>query len=282
MLDQLKTAIQIQIASPESRFIASVLKDAVVFDQWTAPTDTYDVAVCIGPVTLCPPAKKRVLFVLGQMANHIDLNWDMVVVTSDRARQLALAKFGHGTKVMKLVPPVLELTAGRRRVVEEFRGLLHASDSFEKYGPSCVKKMSLWGVNPAPETYNGSPAFLYPVSRPLAWETWECAKPKHINVPKLVSLFSSLEFNSLVRGGAIGYYPRFMEDGYDIQVRRHLALGGRVICKPDPEVLGKYAKLVDDVANHNKIVDFNPTKPEIWEGTEHDYAAGIEEAIRRA
>lgn len=52
--------------------------------------------------------------------------------------------------------------------------------------------------------------------------------------------FDSMEFNSLCRHGAYGYYCG-LDDGYDIQVRKHLAFGSPVVCDCDPEVLGDLA-----------------------------------------
>ena len=262
MQNPLKTAIQKQRVSPESEFIESILKCAEVYDPWRPHTETYDVSVCIGPVSSCPPAKKRVLFVLGQTASHTDLDWDVVVVTSDKARKLVLNKFGHGVCVRKLIPPVFDLDAGKRRLVDEKRGYLHASEA-ATYPSAGVRMLNLWGTLATRGTGDW-------IHGPCDWWAAKC-----------ISLFTTLEFNSLVRGGAIGYYPQWMEDGYDIQVRRHLALGGRVLCNQDKGVLGDYADLVDDIVWKPKLKDLNPTKPQVWEGTKYDYAAGILDLIGR-
>ena len=58
--------------------------------------------------------------------------------------------------------------------------------------------------------------------------------------------FDPLEFNTLIRAGGVGYYPDEMEDGYDIQVRRHLSLGGRVLCRRDGLVLGDMLNMIDE------------------------------------
>lgn len=255
MPDQLKIAIIRQIPSPESEFIGSVLLDADVYDPWMPVTSPYDVAVCIGPVKHCPPAKKRILFVLGQTQYHADLDWDMIVVTSPLARRLAIKKFSHRAKVHKLIPPVLQLHTGRRRLVEENRDFLHASDIY--FGSDKIKTMmNLWGT-----------------SKMQTLDLGDVGKTK---------MFTALEFNSLVRGGGVGLYPDWMQDGYDVQVRRHLALGGRVICRKDKELLGDANDLVDDIATKPELLDLNPTKPVIWKETEETYAAGIQEVIRRA
>lgn len=279
MPDQLKIAIQRQIVSPESEFIEGVLKDADVHDPWRPHTETYDVSVCIGPVTSCPPAKKRVLFVLGQTVNHPDLDWDTVIVTSERARNLCLRKFGHGVRVIKLIPPVLQLNAAKRRLVDTKRGFVHASDmASDAYGMHGIKMLTLWGNHPAPEHHEGGSAWIH--GQCDYWFNWVCAKQENMKA-KAVSLFTTLEFNSLVRGEAIGFYPRCMEDGYDVQVRRHLALGGRVVCPQDKEVLGDYADLVDNNITRPSVSDMNPVEPVIWEGTEEEYANGIKDIIGR-
>lgn len=252
MPDQLKIAILRQIPSPESEFIGSVLLGADVYDPWMPVTLPYDVAVCIGPVRHCPPAKKRILFVMGQTLHHTDLDWDMIVVTSPLARRLAIKKFSHRAKVHKLTPPVLQLNAGRRRLVDENRDFLHASGIY--FGSDKIKTMmSLWG------THKGD-----------------------LGKADKTRLFTALEFNSLVRSGGVGFYPDWMQDGYDVQVRRHLALGGRVICRKDKELLGDANDLVDDIATNNFSIELNPTKPVAWRETEENYAAGIQEVIRRA
>jgi hypothetical protein len=179
---------------------------------------------------------------MGMTASHQDLGWDSVVVTSDKALRRVNHQFHYTARCRKIVPPVLQLNAGRRRLVDECEATIHASDE-----PGMIvfdddmEKFSLWGA------------------------------------PKQDSpMFSALTFNSMIRGGAIGHYPRKMEDGYDLQVRRHLALGGGVVCRKDPEVLGDLADLVcvmEDDARGKKI------QPTVWPGTEDDYAAAIKELI---
>jgi len=80
-----------------------------------------------------------------------------------------------------------------------------------------------------------------------------------------------LEFNTEARRGAVGYYPAWMEDGYDVQVRRHLSLGSAVVCRRDPEVLGRLADLCfDEVSDIREIGDAVPCA-----GIEADYGATI-------
>lgn len=242
MSDQLKIAIRQETPSPESEFIKSIFPEADAFDPWKTPLNPYDVAVCIGPVKHCPPAKKRVLFVMGMTSSHHDLGWDAVVTTSDKALYLANRKFRYAACCRKLVPPVLQLNAGRKRLVDDCNETIHASDD-----PGLIifddgmKKFSLWGAS-----------------------------------KQDASMFSVLEFNSMIRGGAVGFYPGKMTDGYDVQVRRHLALGGKVVCKKDPEVIGDFADLVcfDEEEAETKRI-----KPTVWQGTEDDYAAAIKELI---
>jgi hypothetical protein len=95
--------------------------------------------------------------------------------------------------------------------------------------------------------------------------------------------FSPNDFNSAVRGGAVGFYPSWMEDGYDLQVRRHLCLGGAVMCPRDNGVLGDLADLCCETRQ--------PTIPSVDGAERHDpvecsgnedaWAVSICEAARR-
>ena len=247
MSSQLKTAIRYEIPSPESEFIIGLFPDADVFDPWTVPTESYDLAICVGPVKTCPPAKKRVLFVMGMTLSHSDLNWDTVVVTSPKAVKFASSEFGLSARCKLLIPPVLQLDAGKRRIVFDKREVfIHASE-IAGHQKGVAECFHLWAI---PEKVT---------------ESFLDAPPK---------IFTAMEFNSLIRGGAKGIYPDWMGDGYDVQVRRHLALGGRVKCRPDREVIGDYADLIGDTGNTNG-------EPVIWPGTETEYADGIHEIIRK-
>jgi hypothetical protein len=178
-----------------------------VMNSWDyrSHQEAYDVAVCVGPVSSCPLSKRRVLFVFGPTCIHPDYNWDLVVVTSDKARIKAVRRFGHKVMVFLAPPPLLALEAGRRRLMDPQDGWIHASPLNDVSGPNKMTRMALW------------------------------SNPKDGQHP-----FNPMEFNSRALNGAKGFYMG-MDDGYDIQVRRHLHLGSPVVCPRDREVIGGLA-----------------------------------------
>jgi hypothetical protein len=181
-----------------------------------------DIAVCVGPVAFCPLAKKRVLFVLGQTKHHLVEDWNSVVVTSEKAQSLAFKRFGMKPIVRIMDFPVTALHMGRRRLVDRHVELMHVSEG----GIQTDKKVTVlraWGEVP------------------------NVVAPKS----EQEKLFKALEFNSRVKAGAIGFYPDSMEDGYDLMVRRHLALGGVVTCKKDKDVLGFMADSCFELGQEN-------------------------------
>lgn len=200
-------ALRIETPSPESRFLAKALGkfgELQILDPWDIRNCTvvYDLAVCVGPVSSCPRAKKRVLFCFGPTKNHLDLKWDIVVATSEKAVGNAMARFGHRATYCCREVPLLEMTAGRRRLMKEKVVSLCLSPQM---GVAEVN-MCLWG-------------------RPSMGQVH----------------FSSMEFNSMCLNGAYGLYVD--DDGYDVQVRRHLALGSPVVV-PMREGLGSIADKV--------------------------------------
>jgi len=210
----LKIHLRYELPSPELELIA----DSFVHEAWEVTrispwdikshTEVADVAFCLGPVSSCPLARHRVLLVLGQTRHHPDMNWDLVLVTSSKARRLALAKFGHGVKVVQIDLPLAEMEFGSKMIVESVDYVaLRASEL--KFGGG--EDFALW-ANIDDD----------PLSRGTELHR---------------RLFCLRTFNALVRSGAVGLYED-MEDGYDIQVRRHLALGGKVVCPRDKEVIG--------------------------------------------
>jgi len=204
----LKIAIRIECPSAEADLLASLAEKfgaTDIIDPWDccSHTSVYDMAWCVGPVGSCPLAKKRVLFVLGPVAMHKNLDWDVVIVTSKAARVAAVTAFGHKSRVFVCPPPLLDLHAGMRRIMDNRRFPIHANSDYVT--SESITKMAWW-------------------RSPVAGE----------------SVFSPLEFNSACRHGAYGFYLDMIE-GYDIAVRRHLALGSPVICKPNKAVLGDLA-----------------------------------------
>jgi hypothetical protein len=243
----MKIAVRYEVPSLESDFIAEMLQaaDEVVKlgpCDVGSHTEIYDLAVCVGPVRSRPLAKASVLIVLGPTYRHDNLEFDGVVTSCEAARGFAVQKFGHGTKVFKAPPPILGLVHGKRRMVEERKLWLTAIDGecgLESRGyPGDEAVMGVWDKGDA-------------------------------------RAFSPLEFNSLVKGGAVGFYP-YMVDGYDVQVRRHLALGGRVVCERDRDVIGDLVDLVDD---RGKLDKFGSIKPVGCVGRVEDYVSAIREIV---
>jgi len=77
----------------------------------------------------------------------------------------------------------------------------------------------------------------------------------------------------MVRAGAKGWYPEMFcpEDGYDVIVRRHLALGGEVYFPANEEVMGEL------VEYHDKK---NPDGPVDCAGDPDEYAGQLIELMR--
>jgi hypothetical protein len=239
----LKIAIVKQKNSPEATFIESVLasQDLSVFNQYetSAYCESYDLVIGIGPVKMRPVAKRAVLFALGETRFHHNLEWDLVVVTCKKAVANVLKIMGHKCKLVIAPPALTDLHVGRRRIVDDNRYGLYAGswitiglDSLYSFG---IYQMNLW------DDYVAADAVVPGV------------RVKNMDYVNKIDVYSSLEFNSLVRGGAVGIYPAWMDDGYDIQVRRHLALGGSVMCSRDKDVIGDLADIVYDIKD---IVDF--------------------------
>ena len=96
-------------------------------------------------------------------------------------------------------------------------------------------------------------------------------------------LFNANDFNTYIRNGAIGYYDGEYDDGYNLQVKRHLSLGGQVVVNnSSEEVLGDLIKYV------NKDIDASEAIPkglkmagkEIdFQHQEEDYGKKIKELL---
>jgi hypothetical protein len=238
----LRIALRIESPSPEALLLEEVLGQfgkVDVLGPWDirSHTSVYDLAVGAGPVTSCPLAKQRLLFVLGPTAAHQDFDWDVAVVTSPKAQKNASLRFKTHCRVCLHPMPLLSMEAGKRRLRDNVSTALCASPipPSEVYGV----QMSLW-----------------------AWT-------------KERGPFSAMEFNSLCRHGAYGYYCG-LDDGYDVQARRHLALGSPVVCDCDPNVLGS---LVDHCV---PLVRLLPSKKEVVADRVgiSEYVRAIEEMIR--
>ena len=241
----MRLALRIESRSLESDLVAGVLGDVGdvdVLNPWDERncTERYDLAVCLGPVSSCPRADRMVLLVMGPTHGHHEMGWDDVVVTSPRARSSAMRHFGHGVRVHLNPPPLLAMQAGRRRLMErKVEGLCASPSGPHENWP--VISMSLWSL------------------------------PNEGEVP-----FSAMEFNSLCLNGAYGIY-RYALDGYDIQVRRHLALGSPVLAPRDEEVTGDLAELcLEDFDGHSIPVD--PVEDKVLV---EDYVGALEDIVRR-
>lgn len=252
----MKIAVRQETPSLEADFIAELLQasDEVVQlgpEDSGSHEEVYDLAVCVGPVRSRPLAKAAVLVVMGETKGHQNLEYDAVVATSKMGSQLAAEKFGWGTRVFTAEPPILGLISGRRRLVGERKVWLNAMDCK-------VSHMNHY------KTILGH----------FELETMGVWDDSHGR-----SLFNSLEFNSLVRGGAVGFYPEDMEDGYDVQVRRHLALGGRVVAPRNKLVLGDLADLVDDEPALGEDIFDSKIKPVGCVGRVEEYVNAIREIL---
>lgn len=236
---KLLIALRQEVSSPESRFITQILSkfgEVDVLDSWDIRnvTETYDLAIGVGPVTSCPQAEKKMLFVLGSTLAHKDFGWDTYIVTS-RAAYNKL--FSYGSRIFLQTIPLLDMEAGSRRLMNSEEYLISLNGAFAHQTDF---HMSCWRLSDF-----------------------------DIEVP-----FCAMEFNSRCRNGAIGNYYN-MTDGYDIQVRKHLALGSPVICPKDKDVIGDLAGFVDD--NSEKSEKQEPIEDKV---SESDYITAIEEIIR--
>lgn len=250
MEKKLRIALTYQRPSPELHLIGKMLSglgSVSMMPEWSPESylEYYDIGVVVGPARVCPLARKRVLFVLGRTADHLIANWDAVVVTSEKARSLAFRRFGHGCRIVVAPPPLVGLHLARRRIVEPWTGLVHVSGGGMSL-PESVFIMRTWGNQP-----------------------FSSVRPEEC--------YSDLEFNSLVKAGAVGFYPEDMEDGYDIQVRRHLALGGSVVCRKDKQVLGELADLCLDKIPSEKV----KMKPIDCAGSKDEYNDKVLTSLRR-
>ena len=187
--------------SPELEVYRDIFPEAVVAYPWSTKSYIHhDVAICIGPVRKRPNASKLILVTLGETKNHFDLNWDAIIVSSQRAHINASKRFGLSPVIVVAYPPLWGLQYGRRRLMS-----------------------------------NQSDVALRMVSNErddgIAWGIPSCTCQGRMNPLKL------LDYNAQCRYGAIGEYD-CLEDGYDIPARRHLHFGSPFVCDMDKLVLG--------------------------------------------
>jgi hypothetical protein len=210
----MKIAIQTEIPNLEASFLATLFPNHSVdiIMPWDFKLhEVYDVAFCIGPNASSVNAHVRVLMVFGDSSVYKGNGYDVIVTTNNRALENCEARFGD-KKYFKIELPVLDLEAGRRRLSEE----------------------KFFYTN-----YSNNPDIYFPVKglRKI-YKNWTASG----NYP----LFNVGDFNTFIRKGGIGYYDG-STDGYDVQVKRHLALGGRVVIEePDEKVIGTLIKYIDN------------------------------------
>jgi hypothetical protein len=152
--------------------------------------------------------------------------------------------FSHGSRIYLHPMPLLEMEFGRKRLMKEDKSLIRIGGFMMSH---LDYQATLWQL-----------------------PDWNWQVP-----------FCAMEFNSRCLNGASGNYLQ-MTDGYDIQVRRHLALGSPVYCFKDKEVIGDLVDVVfdqDDYMNQTHL----ETIQEVIEDkvSKEDYILAIEELIRR-
>lgn len=222
----MKIAIRYDLPSLESDFLTQRFEedghDVFPIGPWAAKEafcTCFDLAIGLGPVSWCPIAHRRLLLALGAISVQKGTCWDGIVVSSLKAFRNTKKRFGHDILVRQLEFPILDLQSGRNRLLEKQQIVLHCS-TLEN-----VKN-------------------LYIGDKFISMSSWaDLSQGKGEVLP-----FNVRDFNSYVRYGALGLYLG-AEDGYDIMVRRHLALGGKVFCPLDKEVLGDLIEKCCDFRN---------------------------------
>ncbi len=220
----MKIAIRTVIPSLESNFIASLFpKYSVdVLSPWNMGLNTsYDVVFSIGPTGKFINSAFNILMVYGDSSIYEVDDYDMIVVTNNKALRNCRERFGD-RKYLVIDPPVLSVSAGKRRLSEKNNLYINYSINTDLY-------FRVKGLN-------------------RAYRSWSQGSS---------DIFNSNNFNTYVRNGAVGYYDGEYDDGYNLQVKRHLSLGGQVVVNsPSEEVLGDLIKYV------NKNVDASEAMPD--------------------
>src|SRR5210317_2017194 len=104
---KLQIALRVESPSPEAIFLKNILAkhgEVEPLDAWDVRSHTkvYDLAVGVGPITSCPLAHKKIQFVLGPSYLHLHLGWDVMVVTSPKAKSFMM---GYDAEVhLKPIP----------------------------------------------------------------------------------------------------------------------------------------------------------------------------------
>jgi len=246
-------AVVSQMPSPESRLIERTLAlfPGVEIRSLSYPfggqaySDRYDIAFCVGPVSYCPCARRRVGFLLGPVELHANFEYNVVLCGSSASARRAIMAWGLGVKCIVLEIPVLETEAGRRRCLELERSVV--------IGLPWAGRCSL--AYDAFVLAGG----LSPVHVFACW-----TPPSGLSA----SLFTSSEFNCRVRHGGVGVYGSSV--GFELLVRRHLALGGLVFCNRDKKALGDFSDFCMDVPTRRCLVDLELPDPVVVEEAKGD------------
>ena len=246
----MKIAIRTIIPSLESNFIASLFpKYSVdVLSPWDMGLNTsYDVIFSIGPTGKFINSSFNILMVYGDSSVYEVDDYDMIVVTNNKALRNCRERFGS-KKYLVIDPPVLNINAGKRRLSKKKNFYINYSINTDLY-------FRVKGLN-------------------RMYSNWAQGHS---------DIFNSNDFNTYVRNGAVGYYDGEYDDGYNLQVKRHLSLGGQVVVNnPCEEVLGDLIKYV------NKDIDASEAMPEglkaVGKGMdfrcqEEDYGKKIKELL---
>jgi len=208
----MKIAIRTNLPSLESSFIASLFpKHSVdLLNPWEVKFNkSYDVAFYVGPTNNLINSCFNVLMVYGDSSVYNVDDYDMIIVTNDKALKNCRERFGD-RKYLVIDPPVLDLNAGLRRLSVKKNFYINYSINTDLY-------FRVKGLNRLYRNWAGDYS----------------------------ELFNANDFNTYVRNGAIGYYDGEYDDGYNLQVKRHLSLGGQVVVNnPCEEVLGGLIKYV--------------------------------------
>jgi len=231
---KLKIAVHSEIPCSEADFISEIIRESSEVVQTCMADDlfhgSYDLVFGIGPVRSRPLGYRSVLIALGPTTMHQDLEWDIVVATCERSYINLSAKMGQDKSYVIAKPPLLNLQAGSRRLVDKDVSFISASS----YPPLKRRELRFF-------------------RRWTSWSTGDCDWEP----------YSELEYNSAIKAGGIGWYAD-LQDGYDLQARRHFALGSGVVCKRDSLVLGDLAeKCVDQegISNAGEVRTFKVEEP---------------------
>jgi hypothetical protein len=239
----MKISLHASVPSPELTLLTECLADHHVQTVYPwdleAFTKQWDISISVG-ISNSIPAKRKILFMLGPTRLYKSNDWQDVITTSDKAFRSSVMTF-LGASIHKVEVPIRGLQKAKNRIVEPNKVILHCAPDF-RASISSLRSVVRLGM-------------------------WCRAGDK---------MFRTYDFNSYVKGGAIGVYPE--DDGYDLQVRRHLAMGSPVFCNRDFEVIGELADVCGDL---DKISFNGLQKPIDCCGSEDKFKEQIKSIIER-